>query len=111
VEALILAAAAASLAFVARATDLTIATFAAALLAATLLAAPTAGAFPLVVTGWAAYLALTLLSRRLPERAARRHSLGATLRQTGANFGDRLKAAGGPRWPRPQGRFGQANAR
>jgi hypothetical protein len=115
VEAAILAVAAASLRLVARRTDLTIAAFVAALLAGTLLAAPEAGAFPLVLTGWATYLALTVMSRRLPERAAERRTIGTVVRQTRAKFLDRLKSGGGmrwpQRWPRPSPRFRQAGAR
>ena len=79
---------------------LVIAALVGCLLAGTLLVAPDAAAFPLVATGWITYLAVTLMSRRLRERAARRRTLGAFLRQTGMHFTDRLKAAGGPRWPR-----------
>ncbi len=111
VEALILAAAAGALPHVTRRADLSIATFAALLLGATLLAAPRAGAVALVFTGWLTYLALTVQSRRLPERAVAPRRLGAYLTQTGALFLDRLKAAGGQRWPRVQGRFRQAGAR
>jgi hypothetical protein len=110
-EALILAAAAGALPYVARRADLSIATFVAALLAATLLAAPHAGAVVLVSTGWLTYLALTVQSRRLPERVGERRRFGAFLAQTRAHLLDRLKVAGGPRWPRAQGRFRQAGAR
>ena len=99
-EAVILGLVAGLLVLVARGADLTIATCVGGFLAATLLVAPEAAAFPLVATGWITYLALTLMSRRLPERSAKRRRLGTYLRQTGAHFGDRLKAAGGPRWPR-----------
>jgi hypothetical protein len=111
VEAVILAAAAASLRLVVRRTDLTIAAFAGALLAGMLLAAPEAGAFALVLSGWATYLALTVMSRRLPERAADRRTFGARVRQTGVNFLDRLKSGGGMRWPQGLPRFRQADAR
>jgi len=110
-EALILGAAAGSLALVSRAADLTVATFVGLLLAGTLLAAPEAPALPLVTAGWVTYLALTLLSRRQPEPAAKRHTFRAVLRQTRAHFGDRLKAVGGPRWPRASTRFGHAGGR
>jgi Protein kinase domain len=106
-EALILAAAAAALPFVARGSDLMIAAFASALLSATLVAAPTVSALPLVVTGWTIYLALTLMSRRRPQEALKKRSLGTVLRQTRAHFADRLKAVGGPRWPRPGPRLQQ----
>jgi hypothetical protein len=96
---------------VARWADLSIATFAAGLLAATLLAAPGAGAVPLVFTGCLAYVALTVQSRRLPERALEPRRLGTYLTQTRALLSDRLKAGGGPRWPGSQGRFRQADAR
>ena len=99
-EALILGLAAGSLALVVRGTDLTVASFAGCLLAGTLIVAPDVAALPLVVTGWITYVALTVMSRRLPERAGKRRSLGTVLRQTHARFVDRLKAAGGPRWPR-----------
>ena len=99
IEAVILGVAAGSLALVARGADLTIASFVGCLLAGTLLVAPDIPAFPLVVTGWATYLALTVMSRRLPERSLERRTFGTLLRQTRAHFSDRLKAAGGPRWP------------
>jgi hypothetical protein len=111
VEGLILAGAAGALPHVARRADLSIATFAAGLLGATLLAAPRAGAAALVFTGWLTYLALTVQSRRLPERALAPRRFGAFLAQTRALLLDRLKVAGGPRWPRVQGRFRQAGAR
>ena len=101
-EALILAAAAASLPLVARGSDLTIAMFAGLVLAATLVAAPAASAIPLVATGWTIYLALTLMSRRRPQVASRKRRFAAVLSQTRAHFADRLKPAGGPRWPRAQ---------
>jgi Protein kinase domain len=114
VEALILAVAAGALPHVTRRADLSIAAFAALLLAGTLLAAPHAGALPLVLTGWLTYLALTVQSRRLPDRVVERRRFGPFLTQTRALFRDRLKAGGGPRWPRPQrpqGRFSRAGAR
>ena len=110
-QALILAAAAGALPHVTRRADLSIATFAAGLLAATLLAAPSAGALALVFTGWLTYLALTVQSRRLPERVVVPRRFVAYLTQTCALLLDRLKVAGGPRWPRVQGRFRQAGAR
>jgi hypothetical protein len=110
IEALILAATACALPYVARRADLSIATFAAVLLGATLIAAPHAGAVPLVFAGWITYLVLTVQSRRLPERLEQR-SFVTVVAQTRALLGDRLKAAGGSRWPRPQGRFRQAGAR
>ena len=109
IEALILAATAGALPYVTRRGDLSIAAFAAVLLAATLLAAPRAGTVPLVLTGWLTYFALTVQSRRLPEQAGERRRLGTVLRQTRALLRDRLKAAGGPRWPRtpsPSQRYG-----
>jgi hypothetical protein len=110
-EALILGLAAGSLAFVARGSDLTIASFAGCLLAGTLLVAPDVVALPFVVTGWITYVALTVLSRRLPERAGQRRSFGALLTQTRAHFADRLKAGGGMRRPRTSTRFRHAGAR
>jgi len=110
IEALILAATAGALPHVTRRAELSIATFAAVLLAATLLAAPAAGAVPLVLTGWITYLVLTVQSRRQPERLERRRFV-TLLTQTRARLRDRLKVAGGPRWPRPQERFRQADAR
>ena len=109
-EAAILAIAAASLPLVARGSDLTIASFASLFLAATLIAAPAVSALPLVLCGWAVYVALTVLSRRFPERTAQSHTLGARAKQTCARFLDRVKPAGGPRWPRPQQRFRGAGA-
>ena len=110
-EALILGLAAGTLVLVARGSDLTIASFAGCLLAATLLAGPAAPALPLVVTGWITYLALTVMSRRLPERAANRRTIGAFLTQTCAHFADRLKAGGGMRWRQRSTRFRHAGAR
>ena len=118
IEALLVAVAAVALPLVARASDLTIATFAGAFLAATMLAAPAVNALPLLVSGWAFYLALTVTSRRLPERSSKRRSFVAVATQTGARFLDRVKPAGGPRWPRartgprarPQQRFRGAGA-
>ena len=94
IEAVILGIAAGSLALVARGADLTIASFVGCLLAGTLLVAPDIPAFPLVVTGWATYLALSVMSRRLPERSLERRTFGTLLRQTRALFSDRLKAGG-----------------
>jgi hypothetical protein len=110
-EALVLAAAAAALPYMARRTDLSIAAFAAALLAGTVLGAPRAAAIPLLFTGWLTYLALTLESRRHAVEAVEPRRFGPYVAQTRAHLLDRLKAAGGPRWPRPHGRFGQADAR
>jgi hypothetical protein len=110
-EALILGLAAGALVLVARGTDLTIASFAGCLLAGTLLAAPDVAALPLVVAGWITYLTLTVMSRRLPERAGKRRTFGAFLTQTSAHFADRLKAGGGMRWPRSSTRFRHAGAR
>jgi hypothetical protein len=110
IEALILAATAGALPHLLRRADLSIAAFGAGLLAATLLAAPHAGAVPLVFAGWITYLVLTVQSRRLPERLEQ-GSFVTLVAQTRALLRDRLKAAGGQRWPRPQGRFRQAGAR
>jgi len=111
VEALILAVAASSLAHVVRGSDLTIVMFAGALLSATLLGAPNVSAAPLVLSEWAIYAALTVLSRRRPQEAAQKHRFGALLTLTRTGFADRLKAVGGPRRPRQQQRFREANAR
>ena len=110
-EALILGLAAGALVLVARGTDLTIASFIGCLLAGTLLVAPDVPALPLVVTGWITYLTLTVMSRRLPERAGKRRTLGAFLTQTSAHFVDRLKAGGGTRRPHGSTRFRHAGAR
>jgi hypothetical protein len=110
-EALILGVAAGALVLVSRGTDLTIASCAGCLLAGMLLAAPAVPALPLVFTGWVTYLMLTVMSRRLPERAGKRRTLGAFLTQTSAHFADRLKAGGGMRWPRSSTRFRHAGAR
>ena len=106
VEAAILALTAAALPLVARGSDLTVAAFAASVIASTMLAAPAVSAFPLLVSSWAVYLALTVISRRLPERAPRKHILGALVAQTRMHFLDRVKPAGGPRWPRAANRAG-----
>jgi hypothetical protein len=102
VEALILAVAASSLALVVRGSDLTIAMFAGALVSATLIGAPNVTAAPLVLSGWAIYVALTVMSHRRPQEAAQRRRFGAVLRLTRAGFSNRLKAVGGPRRPRPR---------
>jgi hypothetical protein len=109
-EALILALTAAALPFLARTTDLTIATFGAGLLASTLLVAPAAEALPLVFTGWATCAFLAVQARRRGVEPSGR-GFATLLAQTRASFRDRLKAAGGPRWPRPAQRFGHAGGR
>jgi len=114
-EALVLAAAAALIPLAVRGSDLTIAMFAGAVLTATLVAAPASSALPLVLSGWAIYLAVTVTSRKRPRPAKERHTLGTVLKQTRAGFADRLKAAGGQRWPRrktrPRQRIPAAGAR
>jgi len=99
-EALILAALATALPIVVRRSDLTIAVFGATLLAATLLAAPSGPALPLVLSGWATCVFLAVRSRRRGEEPLPQRSLGTFLAQTRALFTDRLKAAGGQRRPR-----------
>ena len=106
-----MAVAASSLAHVVRGSDLTIVMLAGALLSATLLGAPNVSAAPLVLSEWAIYAALTVLSRRRPQEAAQKHRFGALLTLTRTGFADRLKAVGGPRRPRQQQRFREANAR
>jgi Protein kinase domain len=111
VEGLILAAAAGALPHVARRADLSIATFAAGLFGATLLAAPRTGAATLVFTGWLTYLALTVQSRRLPERALAPRRFGAFLAQTRARLRRALSRVAGetsrfPRTPSPGPRYG-----
>jgi len=103
-EALILAVVAACIPLAVRRSDLTIAMFAGAVLTATLVAAPTSSAAPLVLSGWAIYLALTVMSRRRPQESADRRRFGAVLSLTRTAFADRLKAVGGPRRPRPKSR-------
>jgi eukaryotic-like serine/threonine-protein kinase len=98
-EALILAVTAAALPIVARRSDFEIAVFGAGLLAATLLAAPVAPALPLVLSGWATCIFLTVQSRRRGEEPAPGRRFGTFLAQTRANFGDRLKSGGGLGWP------------
>jgi hypothetical protein len=111
-EALILAAAAALIPLAVRGSDLTIAMFAGAVLTATLVAAPASSALPLVLSGWAIYFLLTVMSRKRPQQeAAKKRRFGTVLKRTRAGFADRLKAAGGPRWPRHQQRFREADAR
>jgi len=110
-EALIFAATAWVLPFVARRSDLSIAVFGAALLAGTLLAAPEAAALPLVVAGWATCAFVAVQSRRRGEQPSPRHTFGTVLTLTRARFADRLKVVGGPRWPRPAHGFGRINAR
>jgi hypothetical protein len=118
VETAILALTAAALPLVARGSDLTIAAFAGAVITSTMLAAPAVSALPLMISSWAVYLALTVMSLRLPERLPRKHSLGALVARTRMHFLDRVKPAGDPRWPRaanpagtrPQQRFRGAGA-
>jgi len=98
-EALIFAALATALPIVSRRSDLTIAVFGALLLAAILLAAPTASALPLVLSGWATCVFLAVRSRQRGEEPVPQRSLGTFLAQTRVLFTDRLKAAGGPRRP------------
>ena len=113
-EAVILGLTAAALPFAARSSDLSIAAFGAALLAATMLAAPSAGALPLVLTGWGTCAFLAVQSRRRGDPAPRRN-LATVLAQTRASFRDRLRAVGGPRWPRvrprPTERLGHVSGR
>jgi hypothetical protein len=99
-EALVLGVAAGSLSLVARGSDLTIAAFASLLLTATLVAAPTVSALPLVLTGWTIYLALTLMSRRRPQEAAKKRKVGTVLKQT-----RRLLRTAVPRVPGETSRF------
>jgi len=103
-EALVLAAAAALIPLAVRGSDLTIAMFAAAVLTATLVAAPASSALPLVLTGWAIYVTVTVMSRRRPREAGERHTLGTVLKLTRTGFTDRLKAVGGQRRPRAKTR-------
>jgi hypothetical protein len=103
-EALVLAAAAALIPLAVRGSDLTIAMFAAAVLTATLVTAPASSALPLVLTGWAIYLTVTVMSRKRPREAGERHTLGTVLKLTRTGFADRLKAVGGQRRPRPKAR-------
>jgi hypothetical protein len=110
-EAVVLGLAAGALALVARGADLMIATCVGFFLAGMLLVAPEAAALPLVAAGWVTYFALTLMSRRLPERSAKRRSLGTVLRQTRAHFVDRLKPGGGLGWPRGSTGFRHAEGR
>jgi hypothetical protein len=127
IEAAILAVTAAVLPYFSRRSDFTIATFGGVLLAATLLAAPDAAAFPLVATGWATCVFLAVQARRRSEIGARdepesavtrmralcRQALsripGGTSRfpQTPSPGPRRLRQRGqaaappgGPRWPR-----------
>jgi hypothetical protein len=104
IEALILAAAAALIPLAVRGSDLTIAMFSGTVLTATLVAAPTSSALPLVLSGWAIYGALTLMSRKRPQEQTDRRTLGTVLKLTRTGFADRLKVAGGQRWPRRQPR-------
>ena len=110
-EAAILGAAAGSLVLVARGADLTVASFAGCMLAGTLLAAPDIAAFPLVVTGWATYLALTVMSRRQSERLARRLSFGSLMQQIRVALFRALPRVLRAGWPRSSTRFRHANAR
>jgi hypothetical protein len=109
-EAVILAAAAALIPLAVRGSDLTIAMFAGAVLSATLVAAPASSALPLVLTGWAIYIALTLTSRKRPLVETERRTFGTLLKLTRVSFADRLKAVGGPRRPRPRQRVRAADA-
>jgi eukaryotic-like serine/threonine-protein kinase len=110
-EALVLALAAGVLPFVARRGDFAISVFGSALLAGTLLAAPAAPAVPLVAAGWATCAFAAVQSRRRAEEPSARRTLGTVLTLTRARFLDRVKAAGGPRWPRSAEGFGRSGAR
>jgi len=110
-EALILAAASALIPLAVRGSDLTIAMFAGAVISATLVAASASSALPLVLSGWVVYIALTVMSRRRPQESAQRRRLGTLLALTRTAFTDRLKAAGGPRRPRPRQRIPATGAR
>jgi eukaryotic-like serine/threonine-protein kinase len=110
-EALILAAAAALVPVAVRGSDLTIALFAGAVLSATLAAAPASSALPLVLSGWAIYLTLTVMSRRRPQQAGERRTLGTVLKLTRTGFTARLKAVGGQRRPQARQRIPAAGAR
>ena len=110
-EAVILGLAAGSFVLVSRGNDLTIAGFAGCVLAGTLLVAPEVAALPLVVTGWLTYLTLTVMSRRLPERAPGRRSLGALLSHTRSSLHRAWpRVPGGtsrfPQTPSPGPRYG-----
>jgi protein kinase-like protein len=110
IEALILASTAGALPHVMRRADLSIAAFAAGLLAATLLAAPHAGAVPLVFAGWLTYLVLTVQSRRLPQRLEQRR-FGTVVAQTRVSLRRALsrvhrETSRFPRTPSPSQRYG-----
>jgi len=85
--------------------------FAGAVLSATLVAAPTSSALPLVLSGWAIYISLTLMFRKRPQVESEGRTIGTVLRLTRARFADRLKAVGGPQRPRPRQRIPAAGAR
>jgi hypothetical protein len=111
-EALVLAAAAALIPLAVRGSDLTIAMFAGAVLTATLVVAPASNALPLVLSGWAIYLAVTVMSRKRPRPAADRHTLGTVLklarqRLHGASRSlARRETSRFPRTPSPGPRYG-----
>jgi hypothetical protein len=97
--ALVVAAAAAILPFCLRKGEVAIAAFGAAFLAATLVAAPQIPTGALVATTWATTAALLVRWRRSGGEPAQLHAFVTFLRATRALFVDRLKPAGGPRWP------------
>ena len=98
-EALVLTAAAVALPFVARAGEAAVTGFGAMFISGTLLAAPGAGALPLVVTGWATCAVLVVQARRRGDEAVPAPSFGTFLAQTRALVTDRLKPGGGLGWP------------
>ena len=108
-EALVLAAAAVALPFVARAGDAAVTGFGAAFVSGLLLAAPAAGALPLVAAGWATCVVLVVEARRRGDDPVPVPSFGAFLAHTRSHFADRLKPGDGLGWPqRWQPRIGHA---
>jgi hypothetical protein len=97
--ALVVAAAAAILPYCLRKGELAIAGFGAALLAAALVTTPNVRTGVLVATAWTTTAALLVQWRRSGGEPAQLHAFVTFLRTTRALFVDRLKPAGGSRWP------------
>ena len=98
--ALVLAAAAAVLPTARRLGEPAIVALGAGLLAGTLLAAPSGSAVAFVATAWITCAVLVLQWRRQGGGPGHMHTFGTIGHTTRAFFINRVKPAGGPRWPR-----------
>jgi hypothetical protein len=110
---LVLGAGAAVLPLAGRLGEPAIVALGAGLLAGTLLAAPNGSGLSFVATAWITCAVLVLQWRRQGGDPGQMHTFGTITRATRAFFLNRVKPAGGPRWPRarsPQ-RLGHATRR